>query len=145
MNNLQKLELKRMFKELEFYQSDYLYKNELVTQAEGEFITVVNEFLENQPDVKSVFDEIINKRVDESIKKKIEIANIESIEDEDIEYNEVKPKIKKLYREIVKSTHPDKIENDRLNDIYIRSTKYYDTGDFLSIYSICDELYKVYF
>jgi hypothetical protein len=46
-------------------------------------------------------------------------------------------KIRKLYRDIVKVTHPDKVDNKSLNDIYIESTKCYDENDKIGIYKIC--------
>jgi hypothetical protein len=34
-------------------------------------------------------------------------------------------------------THPDKVDNKSLNDIYIESTKCYDENDKIGIYKIC--------
>jgi len=144
MNNLQKLESKRLLKELEFYESDYEYKSELVNHAETTFIQSVNEYLEEHPTLKDAFDEKINKRIEETINKKI--LTSESIEqdvfsDEDtVESKLENPKLRKLYREIVKQTHPDKIKNDKLNNLYIEAGKSYDSEDLFNIYSICDEL-----
>ena len=52
----------------------------------------------------------------------------------------VDQKVKKLYREIAKITHPDKIDNRKLNDLYLRATTCYDNNDRPGTYSICDEL-----
>ncbi len=55
--------------------------------------------------------------------------------------DEVKSKkIKKLYREIVKITHPDKVKSQKLNDLYIKATDFYDKNDLIAIYSVCNEL-----
>jgi hypothetical protein len=139
MNNLEKLEIKRLLKELDFIESDYEYKNELINQLELEFIDSVNNYLDNHPTLKEAFDDKINQRFQETINKKIEESKKEVaiVEKEIIE---VDPKVKKLYREIVKKTHPDKVKDSDLNDLYIESTKYYEKGDILSIYKICDEL-----
>jgi hypothetical protein len=150
MNNLQKLESKRLLKELEFYESDYEYKSELVTHVETTFIQSVNEYLEEHPTLKDAFDEKINKRIEETINKKI--LTSESIEqdvfseseDDQIESKIENPKLRKLYREIVKQTHPDKIKNDKLNNLYIEAGKSYDSEDLFNIYSICDELGIIY-
>lgn len=148
MNNLQKLESKRLLKELEFYESDYEYKSELVTHVETTFIQSVNEYLEEHPTLKDVFDEKINKRIEETINKKILASeSIEQdvfIEDEEIDSKEENPKMRKLYREIVKQTHPDKIKNEKLNNLYIDAGKSYDNQDIFNIYSICDELGIIY-
>ena len=76
------------------------------------------------------------------IKKLIkELDYIES----DFEYNDAKPiKLKKLYRDIVKITHPDITKDKKLNDIYIKATNMYDKNDLGGIYSICSEL-KIYY
>jgi hypothetical protein len=37
-------------------------------------------------------------------------------------------------------THPDKVDNKSLNDIYIESTKCYDENDKIGIYKICTYL-----
>ena len=144
MNNLQKLESKRLLKELDFYESDLEYKSELVNHVETTFIQSVNEYLDENPTLKDAFDEKINKRIEESINKKISASKfIEqdvSIEDEEIDSKDENPKMRKLYREIVKQTHPDKIKNKKLNNLYIEAGKSYDDEDLFNIYSICDEL-----
>lgn len=144
MNNLQKLESKRLLKELEFYESDYEYKSELVNHVETTFIQSVNEYLDEHPTLKDVFDEKINKRIEDTINKKIIASEfIEQdvfVEDDEIISKEENPKMRKLYREIVKQTHPDKIKNGKLNDLYIEAGKSYDSQDLFNIYSICDEL-----
>ena len=117
MNNLQNHESKRLLKELDFYESDLEYKSELVNHVETTFIQSVNEYLDENPTLKDAFDEKINKRIEESINKKISASKfIEqdvSIEDEEIDSKDENPKMRKLYREIVKQTHPDKIKNGK--------------------------------
>jgi hypothetical protein len=149
MASLQELELKRIMKELDFYESDYEYKNEIVMQAEMQFIKNVNDFLSQNPELKAIFDEKIQKRLEDNIKKKTKEEEEEELNDnlteddkEDIKFRS--PKMKKLYREIVKKTHPDKIKDKKLNDIYIKATKYYDDGDLLYIYKICSDLHIYY-
>ena len=144
MNNLQKLESKRLLKELDFYESDLEYKSELVNHVETTFIQSVNEYLDEHPTLKEIFDEKINKRIEDTINKKISSSEfIEQdvfIEGDEIDSKEENPKLRKLYREIVKQTHPDKIKNEKLNNLYIEAVKSYEGEDLFNIYSICDEL-----
>lgn len=144
MNNLQKLEIKKLLKELSFYESDYEYKSELVNHVETTFIQSVNEYLDKNPTLKDAFDEKINKRIEDTINKTILTSEfIEQdvfIRDEEIDSKEENLKLKKLYREIVKKTHPDKIENEKLNNLYIKASVSYESQDIFNIYSICDEL-----
>ena len=153
MSKLKQLEVKRLIKEFDFLTSDLDYKNELVYEADNNFIKNVNEFLDNNPEVKKLFDRKINERLDKIIMEKVENAKEEESEEELKEGSEEElqeeseeiiikkdDKIKKIYREIVKKTHPDKVDNKRLNDIYIRANLHYDSNDIIQIYSICDEL-----
>jgi hypothetical protein len=147
MNNLQKLESKRLLKELGFYESDLEYKSELVNHVETTFIQSVNDYLEEHPTLKDAFDDKINKRIEETVNKNIssEYTN-KVIFDEDVKLDSKveNPKMKKLYREIVKQTHPDKIKNEKLNNLYIEAGKSYENNDLFNIYSICDELGIIY-
>ena len=65
------------------------------------------------------------------LKNGYEVTIVEKIVDE---------KLRKIYRNIAKKTHPDKISDTRLNDIYIMASKMYDTNDVMGIYTICDQL-----
>lgn len=145
MSKLKQLEVKRLIKELDFLSSDFDYKNELVSEADTSFIKNVNEFLDDNPEVKKIFDRKINERLDKIIMNKVEKENL--IDENNLIVNEVEDiiikkddKIKKIYREIAKMTHPDKIDNKKLNDIYIKASNHYDNNDVIQIYSICDEL-----
>lgn len=146
MNRLRQLEVKKLIKEFEFLGSDFEYKNELVSEADNSFIKNVNIFLDDNPEVKKIFDRKINERLDKIILDRVE----QQIDKEDnfitdevesvITNNKKDDNIKKIYREIVKKTHPDKVDNKKLNDIYIKANTHYEDNDIIQIYSICEEL-----
>jgi hypothetical protein len=157
MNKIKQLEIKKLLRELDFIESDFIYKNELVQEADNSFIRSVNDLLIKHPDLKDIFDKKINSKIENVFRKREEIIkeitesekNEISLDDfigEIVEQNsfvklEIEiSKIKKLYREIVKRTHPDKVSNKRLNELYLRSTFFYEANDIAGIYSICDEL-----
>jgi len=160
MNKIKLLEAKKLLKELEFIESDFEYKNEIVSGVDFEFINSVNDFLSAHPELKELYDKKVTEKIDQSIKKKEEKPEEENnIKDDsndsenseseldDFEENEQETQnkkhlsqIKKLYREIVKLTHPDKVKNSRLNEIYLKATKYYDNNNKIGIYAICNEL-----
>jgi hypothetical protein len=143
MNRLQFLQTKKLFKELEYMESDFEYRNEIISEADSDFISKVNNFLEEHPELKEIYDEKIDNHIQQSILKNTEEV-IELFEEEVIEQEiseEVKlPKVKKLYREIVKLTHPDKVDQKSLNDLYLTATKYYDKNDKIGLYKVCTEL-----
>jgi hypothetical protein len=154
MSKLKQLEVKKLLKELDFIESDFNYKNEIVFEADSEFIKSVNDLLEKHPMLKDVIDKKNNKRVDslfsdiikEALDKDNEIIEEEELVEEFINEEvliEIDPrevKMKKLYRDIAKMTHPDKIVSEKLNDLYLKSTKFYKNSDITGIYYICDEL-----
>jgi hypothetical protein len=143
MNRLQYLQTKKLFKELDYMESDFEYRNEIISEADSEFIAQVNNFLEEHPNLKEIYDDKIDNHIQQSILKNTEEV-IELFDEEVIEqeiFKEVKlPKVKKLYREIVKLTHPDKVDQKSLNDLYLTATKYYDNNDKIGLYKVCTEL-----
>jgi len=48
--------------------------------------------------------------------------------------------LKQIYREIVKSTHPDKVKNFKLNELYIEATQACESNDIVTLYKVCSEL-----
>jgi predicted RNA-binding protein with RPS1 domain len=156
MSKIKLLQLKKLLKELEYIESDFEYRSELISEADNEFIKSINNFLDIHPDIKDIYDKKINEKIDQSIKKNQESNPITELEvTEDIEEEpiyesvidnmvtdlvETNVKLKKLYREIVKLTHPDKIKKSNLNDIYIKATQFYNFNDKIGIYRICSEL-----
>jgi hypothetical protein len=143
MNKIKLLEIKKLFKELDYIESDYEYRNEIISEADSDFIKKVNIFLDDYPELKELYDKKITDKINSSIRSSVDIV-IEDISEEVFEeeiIQDVKsPKIKKLYREIVKLTHPDKVDKKSLNDIYINSTKCYNENDKIGIYKICTYL-----
>ena len=150
MSKIKLLQLKKLLKELEYIESDFEYRNELIGEADSEFIKSINNFLDKHPDIKDIYDKKISDGINKSIKTKVDLT--ESIDlEEDVIYESVmnnmvtdltdkNVKLKKLYREIAKLTHPDKIKKPTLNDIYIKATEFYNFNDKIGIYRICSEL-----
>ena len=66
MSKLKQLEIKKLMKELDFVESDFTYKNEIVHEADSNFIKSVNDLLEQHPLLKDVFDKKINNKIDKA-------------------------------------------------------------------------------
>jgi hypothetical protein len=159
MNRLKDLEIKKLLKELDFIEIDYEYRSEVVSEADSEFMNSINDFLSKNPELKDLYDRKVTERIEKTIndvKSKYEESDNIEIEEEqenniseeentdDVISNEKSPEVKKVYREIVKLTHPDKIKDKRLNDFYIKSTELYNNNDKIGLYKICDELGIIY-
>lgn len=163
MNKFKQLEQKKILKELDYIETDFEFKNEIISEVDSEFINDVNEFLKGRPDLKELFDKKMGKKFDDATDNKNngennkdeeggEKVNPDQIEDnlnddsdvsEEVEIEpkkEKSPKVKKLYREIVKLTHPDKVKVKKLNDLYLKATEYYESDDITGLYTICIEL-----
>jgi DNA mismatch repair ATPase MutS len=157
MENLKKLEKSKLLKELDYIKTEFSWRKEVISSNDPLFINSVNEFLNKNPEIKKEFDEKINSKIDDLLEKekqKIiedEIKREESMENEfneelnsqeDIDQedkNKIK-KIKSIYRQIVKITHPDKVNNKKLNNLYLEATDYYQQEDIISLYLVCDDL-----
>lgn len=146
MNRLKDLEIKRLLKELDFIETDYEYRSEIVSEADSEFMDSINQILSKNPELKDLYDKKVTDRIEKTInniknnEQQEELINEEQSKEDDVMINEKSPEVKKVYREIVKLTHPDKIKDKRLNDYYIKSTDLYNDNDKIGLYKICDEL-----
>ena len=140
VETLRKLEVVRLIKELDFVESEYTYKSEMIKEIDIEFKKVVETVLTDNLELKEFF----TKSVDEFNRQKINAINEKNepvdYQDVEIETVEKNPKIKFLYRTIVKSTHPDKVKEDNFKELYIEATKAYENNNLLPILSICDKL-----
>lgn len=131
MHNLKYLEFNRLMKELQFVESDYIYQSEIIKQYDREFLKEVNDILDKYPDLKEIWKESKNN-----------IVNIQSVQKSEsiLPTPIVNPVVNKLYRKIVKSTHPDKIKNLKLNELYIEATNAYESNDDVTLYRVCSDL-----
>lgn len=177
MDKLKQLEIKKLIKELDYIESDFEYKSEIIVENDHKFMTDVSKFLEKNPQLKEMFDKKINDRIEDLLKRNQPNENTDIIkveedeqpnigdkdesgsesgsgehdeksskeakeepESEESTQEDKSPKLKKLYREIVKLTHPDRVKIKKLNELYIKATGMYDKNDLAGIYSICNEL-----
>lgn len=142
MNKLRQLEARKLLKELDYVKSDFEYKNEIVFEADSAFLESLNGFLEKNIELKEIFEKKTNARIDmirerssenavENSPSSVEIAIVDKAANENI---------RKIYRIVAKKTHPDKISDARLNEIYITAREMYESNDVMGIYSICDQL-----
>lgn len=140
MNKLHQLEARKLLKELDYVKSDFEYKNEIVFEADSAFLESLNNFLEKNITLKEIFEKNTNHKIDDMIRERsskntspesVEISIVDKAANENI---------RKIYRSVAKKTHPDKISDARLNDIYIMAREMYEKNDVMGIYSICDQL-----
>jgi len=138
MNQLKYLEFQKLMKELQFVESDFQYQSEVMRVSDIEFFKSVDTILNQFPQLK----EIYNQKQDDQLKKIINNQINESFEVKDVvESPKLElPEAKKLYRDIAKVTHPDKIQNHKLNELYLEATEAYESNDLVTLYKVCTEL-----
>jgi len=132
MNRIKYLQTKKLLKELEWVESDYEWRNEIVCEADSEFINKINSLLDEFPELKSIYKQEEIKNIESPNDIKIE----EEKEEEEKEKEEIDKEIKLLYRDIAKISHPDKTKTYLYNDAFIKATNYYNLGDKIGIYKI---------
>jgi len=155
-DNVRKLELKKLIQEYNFLLTDEVYKKEVINETQSNFLKEIHEkkielgLVEDKPyqpksqitdsdesdsehpkdDEKKVISdtkESGEKQVSDN--DKIEIAGSE-------ERVEKTSKIKKIYRKIVKKTHPDKTNSNEHVESYNKATSAYEKNDLIELYFI---------
>jgi len=123
---LKKLEIQKILQEYSFLRIDDEYKKTLKEEHISDFLKQAG--IHNGEDDK------------ESEPKPVEFKKEEkAIEDKEIsKYSKLK--IKGIFREIVKLTHPDKTDSEELNEIYVEAKKAKKKNDLLELYFICGKL-----
>ncbi len=167
---INKLEIKRLFKEFGYLKADEEYKADFIQTISPEFEVAIKNFLKNRPDLNTLFGfpgqppertEHVNTKTEDSTTKQIGEAFkliTDYIFEESGDYGVMiytgsthldsiknKPhiksdKLKKLYRQIATKTHPDKVKLKFLNDLYLKAKSHYQKDDLFSIYLICNDL-----
>ena len=131
-DKLKQLEIKKLLTEYDYLVIDEEIKTEVVNEYLPKFTEEINEFTNKIEGKKKEEKKEVKKGVDvnNGEPKEKEIKKV--IEDDDLP-KETKDRIKKLFREIVKKTHPDKTKSEDLIDIYIKSKEAYESNDILKL------------
>lgn len=135
-NKILDLQITKIIQEYTFLKSDEDYKKELININQTDFLKIINEEIAKidpskikpQPENESNID-----------KPKPE----PKLKEEFLSHND-KIKMKKVYREIVKLTHPDRVEDKDMHELYLLATMAYDQYDLFELYFIANSL-KIHF
>jgi len=134
---IEELENIKLIRELNYLKSEFEYKTNLVQILNIDFLNSVEKILETNSELKKIYDEKKNSRI-EIANKPIEHSLVSN--EEVIEYNDSDPKIKNIYRQIVKMTHPDKTKDDGLSLIYNQANLALKEGKNVEMILLCDRL-----
>ncbi len=128
---LKKLEAKKILQEYNFLLLDNEYKNELVNEVKTKFLNDISELKKKLGIKDKPVEPTPQDTTQESKKEKIGSETLSE---------KTKSKLKKIFREIVKLTHPDKINSENLIEIYHKSVEAFETNDVIYLYKVCSEL-----
>ena len=130
--SLKNLQIQRLVQEYSFLLLDDEYKKEIVNTYQQEFLNLVNERI-IQPEVIPTPKQEGDDQQSEKLKKEVLIdpENVSS---------ETKGKVKKIFRDIAKLTHPDRVKDDNLVSLYIEAKEAYDNFDLFQLYFISNKL-----
>ena len=129
-DKLEQLAIKRLLKEYSFLVLDDEYKKEVISTGKSEFMKMVHDMRGDDPPPPSSTD--VSEQVGDMPKKpKIDPSTIDP---------KVREKVKKLYREIAKLTHPDKTNSEQHVELYTKATEAMEEFDLMVLYNICDSL-----
>ena len=129
-DKLKKLQIKKLIQEYEFLLTESEYVKEIVDENKPVFLDAAQEVR------KKLNIPISEPKTNNSENNKNESINEkpENISDS------TKTKVKKIYREIVKLTHPDRTNSEELVEIYRNATTAADNYNVLELFQICVEL-----
>lgn len=146
----------------------YKQKKEKLAEADKAFMKAFDQYLSQRPDLKKLYEEKLSQKVDAFHKKydnvekekednsdkketseKVEDVNESKVDASDFEPIRENPDIKRIYREIVKITHPDKLvkrgytesQMKKMAEHYETATKAYEKQDLLPLVRIGAILY----
>jgi len=155
----------------------YVAKKETLVLADKAFMSVLEKYLSQRPELKQKYEDKVNQSIEKIYKQEkkdvVETAveNEEVVEEEPLEQKTEKPKestvkeekveidqpihiqenkdVKRIYRDIVKVTHPDKLikkgytetQTKKMIDYYQTATKAYENRELLPLVRIAAILY----
>jgi hypothetical protein len=150
MIDLTKLKLQKAYREFNYLESEYEYRQDVISKLDGEFMNSVTTVLDGNPELKQAYSskqEFLRQlnELTNAIKEQTASLSNESEEPKPELTKEEKEdarlaKMKSLYRKIAKSAHPDRTMNEEKIQIYMDATIAYDDQDILNLYRFCDKL-----
>jgi hypothetical protein len=120
------LQINKLIQEYSFLKSDEELKKELINTKQKDFLDLVNNKL-NELNFKNINQEpeLNNGAKSKKIEPKIDISGISE---------NTKVRVKKIYRNIVKVTHPDRVDSEELKELYMEATEAYEA---YNIFELC--------
>lgn len=130
-DRLEQLEVKKLLTEYDYLNIDGEIKQEIIDKYKPVFME----------DLKEYEDPNKEKKVEENVGEPMNTEKVveKLIKDEDLS-DHTKKRMKKMFRDVMKKTHPDKVKSEELVEIYIKSKEAYKLNDLLSLSHYANKL-----
>jgi hypothetical protein len=133
---MKELENIKIIRELNYLRAEYDYKLNLIQSYNIDFYNWIEKILTLNTELREMYDSKKNVKLNKDTEA---TKNVEILEEE-YSSTETDSKIKEFYRQIVKLTHPDKINSNTLNTLYNEANSAFKEGNKTDILLICDRL-----
>jgi hypothetical protein len=152
VEKLEELKIKRLMKEYEYLTTEYEFRKEFSEKHKTDFLSEISkrrkELNIEEPPLNIIIPEEesaqnidIDGEIDSDI---LDEDYLDDEKEEDPEQLQKDIKLKKVFREIVKICHPDKVLNlskrKHLTEIYIKSKVLYNERNLLGLYLIAIDI-----
>jgi hypothetical protein len=152
VEKLEELKIKRLMKEYEYLTTEYEFRKEFSEKHKTDFLSEISkrrkELNIEEPPLNIIIPEEESvQNIDVDVEIDSDILDEDYLDDEkeeDPEQLQKDIKLKKIFREIVKICHPDKVLNlskrKHLTEIYIKSKVLYNERNLLGLYLIAIDI-----
>jgi len=113
--------------EYSYLMLDSQYKDELIDDARNKFMEIVHKTM-GKPPTSSPTTQDVDQQQQSASKPRVDPSTVDPL---------VRAKVKQIYRNIAKVTHPDRATTDEHVEAYVRATKAADEFDLFELYGIC--------
>lgn len=134
-DKLKQLEIKKLLLEYSYLLTDEELKDEIIDEYQPQFM---ESFLEKTSEVKEDKEKPKSKKEEEPkpkekqpIKKKIE---------DELLSDETKKRLKTMFREIMKKTHPDKVNSEDLVHFYVLAKEAYEENNIVQLAFVAQQI-----
>lgn len=127
-DRLKQLEIQKLMQEYSYLMLDSQYKDELIDDARNRFMETVRNVMGKPPTPHPTTQDVDQQQQQSANKQRVDPSTVDPL---------TRAKVKQLYRNIAKVTHPDRAITDEHTDAYVRATKAADEFDLFELYGIC--------
>lgn len=137
--SVSKLELRKLLLDLNYWKSEVELKKDIIDEIDIVFKQSIDDYLQENEEIRKSYEKIKNIK-DTKIQSLID-KNSTSIKKDEKKVTKIKnPLLRRVYRDVVKLTHPDKMdesvserERKKREKIYVQVTESYKSNNLTDV------------